>query len=647
MAANMARNICLALKRLPISSVTIWMDSLVALFWISNPARSWKVFVANRVRKIASITAEFGIHWKYCPTKENIADLGSRGASVNRMQTGGWFQGPEWLLDEVQWPEQPKLASTNETNLESIPQKQPVYQVRENVLDEWDSLLDRNSYWRTLRVTAWIQRFVNNCLSKKREMRKKKGPIDTSEVEAAKNCWIRRVQRNVDDNTQFPGWRLVKDEETGIIVCNGRIPGYRPVYVDEAAFVEKLIQHIHEKIMHLGVANTMATIRDNWWIPHLRSKVKKVVNRCNNCKVFSTKPFGAPTTAQLPEFRTNESRRPFEVTGVDFAGPLICKLKKNEVDKCYVVIFTCAASRAVHLELTHSQSAEEFQEVLNSFITRRTRPRRLISDNAMVFKATASWIRKLRRSEILFNYLAAQEIHWTFNLAKSPWWGGIYERLIQELKKTLYKTLGKTHLTFRQLRTVILDIERNLNNRPLTYIEGDQSDQQVLTPNVILWGQNAYTIESEGDFDEEQTSRMQKRLGLARQHAWSRWQREYVHGLMEFHRINKGQNDVPQVGEVVLVVGEEKNRGLWMKARVLRHVKGKDGVIRGAILLHKGNHIERPIQLLCPLEIRSPLRETEHNASTQEDNATQEERPKRRAAKEAGRRIQEQLKDDE
>ena len=268
-------------------------------------------------------------------------------------------------------------------------------------------------------------------------------------------------ESNVDDNTQFPGWRLVKEEETGIIVCNGRIPGYRPVYVDEAAFVEKLIQHIHEKIMHLGVANTMAAI---------------------------------------------------------------------------------------------------------------------------------------------------------------------HERLIQELKKTLYKTLGKKHLTFRQLRTVILDIERNLNNRPLTYIEGDQSDQQVLTPNVILWGQNAYTIGSEDDFDEEQTSRMQKRLKLARQHAWSRWQREYVHGLMEFHRINKGQNDVPQVGEVVLIVGEEKNHGLWMKARVLRHVKGKDRVMRGAILLHKGNHIERPIQLLCPLEIRRPLQGTEHNASTQEDNGTQDER---------------------
>ncbi len=113
-------------------------------------------------------------------------------------------------------------------------------------------------------------------------------------------------------------------------------------------------------------------------------------------------------------------------------------------------------------------------------------------------------------------------------MAKSPWWGGIYEPLIQELKKTLYKTLGKTHLTFHQLQTVILDIERNVNNRPLTYV----GEEEILTPNnVILWGQNAYTIEPEA-LDEEETSRVQKRLELARQHAWSRWRKEYVHGRL-------------------------------------------------------------------------------------------------------------------
>ena len=61
MAANLARNLTNALKGWTISSVTIWMDSMVALYWISSPRRPWKVFVANRVRKIAEITEEVGI----------------------------------------------------------------------------------------------------------------------------------------------------------------------------------------------------------------------------------------------------------------------------------------------------------------------------------------------------------------------------------------------------------------------------------------------------------------------------------------------------------------------------------------------------------------------------------------------------------
>ena len=57
--------------------------------------------------------------------------------------------------------------------------------------------------------------------------------------------------------------------------------------------------------------------------------------------------------------------------------------------------------------------------------------------------------------------------------------------MIQEVK-TLYKTLGKTHLS------VVMDIERNLNNRPLTYVESNHGKKDILTL-VILWGQIAYT----------------------------------------------------------------------------------------------------------------------------------------------------------
>ena len=61
---------------------------------------------------------------------------------------------------------------------------------------------------------------------------------------------------------------------------------------------------------------------------------------------------------------------------------------------------------------------------------------------------------------------------------------------------------------------------------------------------------------------------------------------------------------LPEVVEIVLIVGEKKNRGEWKKAKILRLVKGKNNVVRGIILLHKGNQIERPVQSVYPLEIR-------------------------------------------
>ena len=58
MAANMVRNLGNALHGLPIWSITVWMDSRVALYWITNPDKTWKTFVSNRARKISEITEE-------------------------------------------------------------------------------------------------------------------------------------------------------------------------------------------------------------------------------------------------------------------------------------------------------------------------------------------------------------------------------------------------------------------------------------------------------------------------------------------------------------------------------------------------------------------------------------------------------------
>ena len=159
MAVNMAKNLSTALQRWPIKTINIWMDGMVALCWITNPGRGWKVFVSSRVKKIAETAGPLKITWKYCPSELNLADVGSRGATIVRMEKGNWFAGPDLLFDK-------RLNSTKETketDEESKVTQEAVLRTQERMFDEWDALLERSTYWRTMGVTAWVLRFIRNC----------------------------------------------------------------------------------------------------------------------------------------------------------------------------------------------------------------------------------------------------------------------------------------------------------------------------------------------------------------------------------------------------------------------------------------------------------------------------------------------------
>mgnify|MGYP002260043210 CR=1 FL=1 len=288
--------------------------------------------MANRVRKIAEATSEIGITWKYVPTDMNLVDLGNRGATNAKMERGNWLTGPNWLLNEAQWPQQPKLKCTYVADEECKPTQEGILHTPERKLDEWDVLLERGAYWRTMRVTAWMLRFISNCKARRNKLKRKSGPLLTEENTTVRTYLVRRAQRAVQGSLQSGG-----------------------------PLAEKLVAYVHNQIMHRGVANSMASVRESWWIPKLRARVKKTIKRCNVCKVFSTRPYKAPPTSALPEYRT-EGSRPFEVTRVDLTGPLSYRVGKEELGKYSITIFTCASSRAVHLEVTRTQTANEFQK---------------------------------------------------------------------------------------------------------------------------------------------------------------------------------------------------------------------------------------------------------------------------------------------
>ena len=133
-----------------------------------------------------------------------------------------------------------------------------------------------------------VLRFVHNSLSRRRRTKRVRGPLTTDAISKARDYLVRKAQSTADQNLESPGWKVVKDKETNHLVCEGRVQGYRPSYLPGGPFADKLITYVHNLIMHLGVSSTMGAIRDNWWIPKLRAKVKKAIRSCNVCKVFST-----------------------------------------------------------------------------------------------------------------------------------------------------------------------------------------------------------------------------------------------------------------------------------------------------------------------------------------------------------------------
>ena len=297
------------------------------------------------------------------------------------------------------------------------------------------------------------------------------------------------------------------------------------------------------------------------------------------------------------------------MTGIDFVGPFTLKEKKQEL-KVYVIVFSCATSRGVCFTTTRTMGTSEFIARLNEFITVRSRPQEIVSDNASTFKAAAAWIKKLMQSEELHEYLEYHSIKWDFILPKSPWRGGFWERINRDLKTMLWQKLGRSYLSFDGFSRVIKDIEIVFNNRPLQYVE-DEFGSRVLTPNSIIHGRTVYLLEDIKEPDN--LSKMERRVRKVKAVIWERWSTQYVRSLRERHNVTKSEVYHPDIGEVVLVVSDSKNCREWKHGLVCELLKGKDQVVRGVRMIVNHRIWERPVQLVCPLEIKSQMSSEELN----------------------------------
>ena len=287
----------------------------------------------------------------------------------------------------------------------------------------------------------------------------------------------------------------------------------------------------------------------------------------------------------------------FSCVGVDFAGPLFVKSKvkdDTEMTKVYIALFTYATSRAVHLELVPSLDAPAFLLRLRRFIGRRGLPKLVVSDKAKTFQASEKTLVSLFKLEDVQEHLSSKGIRWQFNLAKAPWWGGVFERLVKQVTSCLKKTLGRSMLSFDELTTILVEVKAVLNSTRLTYLYSDDVEEP-LTPSHLVIGRRLLTLPVEPlqiddwDFRDHLTATKRSRYLADRiQLCRRRWQREYLAEVGEFHRL-KGKNyTLPpvRINDVVILHDQgTSQRAFWKLARITDLIKGRDGKVRGARVL--------------------------------------------------------------
>jgi len=383
-----------------------------------------------------------------------------------------------------------------------------------------------------------------------------------------------------------------------------------PIILPKEAYLSQLIiRNAHKQMLHCGINTTLTKIRERFWIVKGRQLIKSMIMQCVICKRLHGKPASEPWTT-LPVERVTTSK-PFETTGLDFAGPLYVDAENgNGQRKVYIMLFTCAAIRGVHLELVQNMTVESCIHALRQFVARRGIPAVIISDNAKTFKRASLELQKLEsmmKKRQVQQFAANKGITWKFIPERAAWWGGFWERLVRSVKDCLKAAIGKAKLSNEELETLLTEVECVVNQRPLTYISSDPKDLEPLTPAMImgdcaiLGGENFQT-------DGSSIGQIWRARNTLIQRYIKRWRSEYLTQLRSIHFNRSEPEKSIKEGDVVLVKDENQSRLLWKLAVVITTYSGRDGRTRACdVRLQNQQILRRPIQLLYPLEIQASL----------------------------------------
>ncbi|GFS96507.1 integrase catalytic domain-containing protein [Trichonephila clavipes] len=319
-----------------------------------------------------------------------------------------------------------------------------------------------SNFTKLIRVIALCKRFINNCKSRS----KVKGQLKSKEVESAHKFLVKTIQqaeysqeishlkyhKPIPRSSKLLSLNIFLDKDE-ILRVGGRLTKQPTLSFDQKfpiiipkhhPITTLVIRQFHLRGFHSGTQMTLSLIRQHYWIPDGRSTVRREIKRCIKCYRFNSNP-SYPKMGDLPKQRITQTR-PFEIVGIDFAGPILTKcqhLRKANKFKSYICLFICLATKAVHLELVSTLSTDAMLAALRRFIARHGHPSEIHLDNGTNFIGANNYLKQLYmlvKEHSIQKYSTDRNIRWKFIPPYAPNFGGFWESSIKLAKRHLIKT---------------------------------------------------------------------------------------------------------------------------------------------------------------------------------------------------------------
>jgi hypothetical protein len=371
-------------------------DSECCIATLAKDSTALKEFMGNRVSEIASRTSLK--QWVHVKSEDNISDLGTRlSATIEDIDIDSdWQSGPAWLKQERdQWP------VTQDISPDLVPQEElikPKLCSHVTGTPTAPAPIIELKHWR-MRTYTLLMRATARVIAAIQRKSFKNSEVTPESLKRAEQYWIKQSMTYTSEAMSKGHLKSLRArvDDNGVIVLSSRAnkglkTNYNkdsfPILMSKDPFSFLWMKHIHDE-SHSGRTKTVAKSRREFWIVRAGRVYERVKSACYRCKILE-KQLAMQQMSALPDCRLSIAPV-FNTTSIDLFGPLTIRdtVKKRTTMKVWGFIATCAATRAIHIDVTEGYSTDNILQALRKFVRLRGCPSEIISDQGSQMKSTA------------------------------------------------------------------------------------------------------------------------------------------------------------------------------------------------------------------------------------------------------------------